>query len=355
MTNTGYSGSGFRGRLSWSGGCLLVLAALGAIIGFATPARDDPEGRTGETEQPFAQVARWAHGSPIPSLTFSPDDARLASATESGEVWLGDLKAGRWDLIRRGPVGSAQSLAFSTDGRSLAVAGLGAVVALLDAGSGEGRPPLALDQGDNAMTVAFSRDGKHLATGGFGGELTLWEGAGRRRLAAWKIRRGSTTSLAFSPDGSTLAVGDSAGLVGLWDVDSRKERLSFRAHEPGDGVTAVAYSRDGTRLVTASYVGRTVRLWTPDGESRAGLPRVDSGVRALAFSPDGSPLAMARGDGVASLWGLAESRELGSVRANESGLRSIAFSGDGRVLATGGTDGSVRLWDVAQALSGAQR
>jgi WD40 repeat protein len=355
MTNIGYSGSRFQSRLSGLGGCLLVLAGVGTIIGFVAPARDDPEEPKVGKEGPFAQAVCEAHGSPIGSLAFSPDDARLASATVSGEVWLGDLRGGRWGLIRRGPMGSAQSLAFSPDGRALAVAGLGPIVRLLDAESGEEREPLALDPGKNAMHVAFSRDGKHIASGGFGGELTLWEWPNRRRLASMSIRRGGTTSLAFSPDGSTLASGTSAGMVGLWDVNSREERTTFRAHEPGDGVTAVAFSPDGTRLVTASYMGRTVRRWTSDGEIRATLPRVDSGVRALAFSPDGALLAMARGDGIASLWSLTEARAFGSVQANETSLQAIAFSSDGRVLATGGTDGCVRLWDVEQALSGTQR
>ena len=109
------------------------------------------------------------------------------------------------------------------------------------------------------------------------------------------------------------------------------ERTSFRAHEPGNVVTAVAFSPDGTRLVTASYVGRTVRLWTPEGEKQADLPRVDCGVRALAFSrPMGPCWPWPAGTAIASLWGLAEARELGAVRANERGLQSIAFSGDGR-------------------------
>jgi WD40 repeat protein len=328
---------------------------LGTIIGFVTSAGDDPEERTVEDERPLAQTAYKSHGSPVVSLAFSPDETRLASATLSGEVWLGDLTGGRWDLISRGSTGSARSLAFSPDGRALAVAGLEPIVRLLDAESGVEQDPLALDRGNNAMHVTFSRDGKHLASGGFGGNLTLWGWAGRRRLAALKVRLGSATSLAFSPDGSTLAAGTSAGLVGLSDVNSHEERTTFRANEPGDPVTVVAFSPDGTRLVTASFVRGTVRLWTPDGEIRATLPRVDSGVRALVFSPDGALLAMARGDGVASLLGLAEARELGSVRAHTMGLQSIAFSGDGRVLATGGTDGCVRLWNVDQALSVTRR
>ena len=267
-------------RLSELGRWLLMLAGSVTIIGISTPTRDDAADRAVEKERPFAQTACEARGSPIGSLAFSPDGASLASAAASGEVWLGDLMGGRWDLIGRAPSGSAHSVAFSPDGRALAVAGFGPIVRLLDPESGEELEPLALDRGNNAMHVAFSRDGKYLASGGFGGELTLWRWADRRRLAALKIRRGGTISLAFSPDGSTLAAGDSAGLVGLWDVNSREERTIFQAHGPGEGVTAVAFSPDGTQLVTASYVERTVRLWTPDGELRATLPRVDHGAGA---------------------------------------------------------------------------
>ena len=184
MTDTGHTGCRILGRLSGLVWCMLVLAGLGTIIGFVVPASDDGEGPTAEEERPFAQTACIANGSPIASLAFSTDDARLASATMSGEVRLGDLRGGTWDLVGRGPMSSAQSLAFSPDGRALAVAGLGPIVSLLDAESGEERRPLTLERGNNAMHVAFSRDGKYLASGGFGGELTLWEWAGRRRLAA---------------------------------------------------------------------------------------------------------------------------------------------------------------------------
>src|SRR5262249_28332203 len=158
-------------------------------------------------------------------------------------------------------------------------------------------------------------------------------------------------ALAFSRDGARLATGDPIGLVKLTVVPAGKVQASFQAHRPGHGVTALAYSSDGTLVATASYLESAARLWgADDGGSRGQLPASPFGVRALAFRPGGALLAVAREDGNAVLWGIAESRVLGTVRANDRGLQAIAFSGDGRVLATGGTDGCARLWDLEQVL-----
>jgi WD40 repeat protein len=352
MSNTEDSGRRRPGRPSGFGAWLFVLAGLATAIGFAITTGDDPGAQPAEKDRPVAQTARDDYSSPVWSLAFSPDDTRLASATISGDVWLKSLTGDRLIRVRQGTILSARSLAYSPDGRALAVSGVGSVVRLLDAASGEELKPLTAVGKQDILYVAFSRDGTRLAAGGSGGTLTLWEWDSRRLLAVLGGHRRPINSLAFSPDGSVLASGDLAGLVKLWDVATGNERTTFRAHEAGNGVTAVAFSPDGALLVTGSYPERAVRLWDPArGEGRGSLPTTDSGPHALAFSPDGVLLAIARGDGTAVLWGVAEARELGSVRADAGGLQSVAFSGDGRVLATGGADGCVRLWDVAQALS----
>jgi WD40 repeat protein len=351
MTNIGYSDGPRIQRLAGFVGWLLLLTGLGTIFGLVVSAQDERETQPDETDQPFAQAARDDHRSPVWSLVFSPDDTQLASATVSGDVWVKDLKSGRRNLIQRGPMSSARTLAFSADGRFLAVAGNEPVVRLWDVASGEALEPMPVIAENEATRVAFSRDGRHLATGGASGIITLWEWSSRRQLTELDGHVGSINVLAFSPDGLSLAASDSAGLVKLWDVSVGKERTTIRVAEPGNGVTAMVFSPDGARLATTSYLECSVRLWNvADGELQSTLPRTALGMRALGFSPDGTLLAMAGADGAAVLWDVAGARELGSVRANERSLQSVAFLGDGRLLATGGTDGYVRLWDIAQAL-----
>jgi WD40 repeat protein len=243
-----------------------------------------------------------------------------------------------------------RSLVFSPDGRVLAIGGSGRVVRLVDTSTASDLGELQPDGEDSAAHVAISPDGRYLAAGGSSGTVTIWDRRDQRRLGAL-AGPAPITTLDFAPDGSTLAAGDARGRVWLWTIPVWTRRILLAAYEPRYGVTALAFSPDGTSLASSSPLEGCVRLWDPsDGRSLGTIPRSTGTVRALAFSPDGGLLAIAQADGSAVLWGLAEGRVLARVRANGCGLQSVAFSADGRSLATGGADGCVRLWDVAQAV-----
>jgi WD40 repeat protein len=352
MLNGRSSEGGRPGRFWGLGGWALVLAIFGATIGLLASTWDDSLSPPDEDVRPSALVKLGDHRSPVWSLVFSPDNTRLASATVLGNICLEDLTDGRRTMITLGPMNSARSLAFSPDGRTLAVAGFGRAIRLLDASSGDEVDRLDTGREYEATHLVFSRDGNYLAVGGFGGALTLWDWGSRRRLADLDGHLGGIVALAFSTGGKSLATCDNAGLVEVWDIPSGKERTTFSTCDPGDTVAALAFSSDGTMLATLSRQRSVVRLWgTSRGEPRGTLPIGVSDVRALAFSPDGAVLAMSRGDGVVVFWGVTEARVLGASRASEKGLGSVAFSGDGRVLATGGTEGSVHLVDVAHSLA----
>ena len=71
-----------------------------------------------------------------------------------------------------------------------------------------------LAEGSAVESVAFSPDGRTLAVGDVGGHVGLWDTATGQRTAT--LAEGSPVySVAFSPDGQTLAVGDLNGDVAL--------------------------------------------------------------------------------------------------------------------------------------------
>jgi WD40 repeat protein len=338
----------------WAG-WLLMLAGIGALAWFiiATPA--ERETLSTEPTPPFAQVNRMDNESPVWSVSFSPQDPRLAWATIAGEVWLKDLKTGIALRLQQGPMSSARSLAFSPDGRVLAVAGFGSGVRIWD--SKLGTELSRLGNGlESGRCVAFSPSGKLLAVGESWdsrrrGALTIWDWESRRLLMTLHGHSGVIQAVAFAPDGARLVSSDSAGIVKLWDVSPGQERASFRACEPGVSVAALAMSPDDQLIVTAGYMDRAIRFWdAASGEPRGELPKTSSAVTDLAFSPDAKTLAVVNWDGTIALWEVNPKRERAVLRTSGRGLRAVAFSTDGGLLATGGMDGAVRLWDMAQAL-----
>jgi WD40 repeat protein/transcriptional regulator with XRE-family HTH domain len=160
------------------------------------------------------------------------------------------------------------------------------------------------------------------------------------------------SGVAFSPDGTLLAAACGDGYVRLWNVASRQARPALPA-DPGapGGVTGVAFSPNGRLLASADADG-TVRLWDTATGRLAG-PALQAGdgfpVNGVAFSPRGRLLASADADGTVRLWDTATGRLVGAAlqAGIGSAVNGVAFSLDGRLLASADADGTVRLWNTA--------
>jgi WD40 repeat protein len=178
------------------------------------------------------------------SMALSPDDATAAIAIGEGPIWVGDVRTGRQKWVGSiGPKGRLElAMAFSPDGKTLAVAGGDAVVArdqqagflkLLDAENGQERLSLTGHEG-RVYAIAFTPDGKTLISGGDDKTVRFWDvETGKERR---KVQQSDPVPLVkLSPGGAILALyADSFGQnlkVTLWGVaelldDSREKQLA---------------------------------------------------------------------------------------------------------------------------------
>src|SRR6266700_6794162 len=81
-------------------------------------------------------------------------------------------------------------------------------------------------------------------------------------------------------------------------------------------------------------------------------------VGSLAWSPDGTRLVSGSADGSARVWQVSSGEPLVSYRGHQGRVYSVAWSPDGRWIASGGEDTTVQLGarrDAAVDVSGAQR
>ena len=171
------------------------------------------------------------HTRGVRSCVYSPDGIILAGGGMDGTLLLWDVTTGELQTTLKGHERPIATLAFSSDGSTLASgADYEDIVQLWDVATGEHRATLVAHT-DGIRAVTFSPDSRTLASGSQDGTVRLWDVAtGEHRII---LRTASVSALAFSPDGTLLAVGSRAHSIQLWDMNTNQLRDSLIGHTYG--------------------------------------------------------------------------------------------------------------------------
>src|SRR5262249_4748996 len=238
---------------------------LSALIGLALAAIP------AAAQQP--PVIQHEHG--VKAVVFAPDGRSLATVTFArgwapsfGIVKVWDAETGKQRLALQWKKTSAEAVAFSPDGRLLAVGGMvenakgqllfhHGVVRVCDTANGRELFTI-LGHGEPVTTLVFSPDGKFLATASADHTARLWDAVTGREVRVFKGHVGTVTAVAFSPDGKLLATGSGDKTARLWDVATGEVRRRLLDHSAA--VTAVVFSPDG-RTVTTGGADQRVYVW----------------------------------------------------------------------------------------------
>ena len=307
-------------------------------VGLAEGAVELWDVATRSTTATLKESSHWVH-----SVAFSSDGATLASASvHEGTVRL-------WNLATENAVvledhgATVTFVRFSPDGTRLAVGSYGAVTLWNVLTGGATRVLVAKEWGRWWTSGAFSPDGKTLAA------------TERSDVWLWDLDRGTpsavlegehrVTSVSFSPDGATVAAAQVDGTVQLWDVATGQPIYSTAFEGKGEGPLSVAFLPNGT-LLASGELASTVRLWDGStGTSLATLEGKEVGGNSLSLSPDGTVfVTKSSNNRNLQLWDLAAGRRIATLE--HSGVSFLTFSSDGTLLVSG-TTREVMLWDVA--------
>jgi WD40 repeat protein len=293
-----------------------------------------------------------AFGGDVANAIFSRN-AILAVVTANGKVKAGDLG---WPpnvrAVRQRPV---YALVASPDGRRIVAVESSGALAALDSRMEPSRvlPPRY------SKYASVADDGSGVAVNGEGGSVQLWQPAGQavEQLeppnSAWL----SPLPVAISADGHTVAAYYSGPRkIVVWRLSADGGAKSSVLGSPGPNVNDLAFSPDGTALVSANGNGTIERWQVGKQGTPTELPAGPAGPATLAFSPDGRILASVGADQLVRLWAVQNGlAELGTLPLSR--VTSVAFSPDGRWLVAV-QDGKVRVWDAtlwAQTAAGLDR
>jgi WD40 repeat protein/DNA-binding SARP family transcriptional activator len=158
-------------------------------------------------------------------------------------------------------------------------------------------------QNSASDVLAFSRNGKLLAVSLLdGSDLVLDASTGHTRQALRALGADPSISLAFASDG-TLATGTSRGIVQLWNPTTGNP-IAHPLVVASTPVTSIAFDPSGQRFATTGGQDGTVKLWSTSTLQQEGTPpNTEQGATSTAaFEPDGRSLLVINDHGNGFTW-----------------------------------------------------
>ena len=211
-----------------------------------------------------------------------------------------------------------------------------------------GPVPIVVDHPVAAITaLAYSVDGKKLAVGTQGQvvvyDTTTWQQIGLTRQVEDAVR-----CMAFSPDGLTLAIG--CGLSGrdgvtlTWDMNSASKPRSYPAQK--DTIEAVAFRKDGKALLCGADDNKVRYFGSFPDSNGTVLDEHNGRVQAVAFSPKADYVFITGGlDRIVKVWDMKTMHTVVNFDQSEGGLTGLAFINEGQFVGSS-LDGKLYWWGI---------
>lgn len=238
------------------------------------------------------------------TLALAPDGKTLAVAGGPAAITFWNLADGaKGPAIDNPAKDPILCVRYSPDGKQLAAGHRTGMVRVWNLA--DSKIVQELKYPGAAFTLAFSPDGKNLAVSG-NSKVLIWEIASAREIRQFLSKDGPpatqpyVASLAYSADGNTLALGCYDAVARLVDVNSGKEVRACEGHR--SAILGVAFSTDGRTLASASF-DQTVRIWESfSGQQIASYSGHRGPVHAVSFSPNDRTLYSASADTSILAW-----------------------------------------------------
>jgi uncharacterized caspase-like protein len=245
------------------------------------------------TNSPMANITQMMQG----AGGLTPDQLKKMKPGKMGMPQMPDLSAmtsmitNMMGSMSAGTMGrSVTSLAFSPDGRTLAIGGVESksnldLAAMMD-------PAAQRKQKKNSKPTDPQEMMKNMKVESVG-QVTLWDVATGSPSGTLSGHGKGVTQVVFSRDGRLLASSSSDNSIRIWDVAARRELRSLKGHTAN--IESLDFSPDSRLLASASDDGGTFLWDATTGEHLLTLISLDDGGEWMVVTPqglfDGTPIS----------------------------------------------------------------
>jgi serine/threonine protein kinase/WD40 repeat protein len=297
-----------------------------------------------------AMLWSWREGKRLPwteklngvvSARFSPDGDSVALGFQTGETQIRNAITG--EVTQTIPHGPIQALAYSANGKYLAIAGQTVMVwdiehrTFLNAGWSHPLPVTAVGfnrTGDRVITACSDKRARVFAVPG--------DPENREALFEPVAHIANTIPALIDDDRVLLTIRDSSELA-QWDM-ATGHAVSPPIRSKPKALMEVTASSDGKWFAAAA--GHGPELFATNSQQPPVRLSHTNAVRKVAFSPDHSMLLTASWDQSARLWSIPDGTQIGPPLKHMANVEICVWSPDNRHFATSQNDGLIRVWQL---------
>jgi WD40 repeat protein len=153
------------------------------------------------------------------------------------------------------------------------------------------------------------------------------------------------SSVAYSPDGTRIVSGSYDDTLKVWDVATGQATQTLSGHK--GPVLCVAVSPNGARIVSGSW-DNTLKVWdAATAQVTLTLIGHTDRVNSVAYSPDGTRIVSGSEDKTLKVWDSATGQATLTLTGHEASVLGVEYSPDGTRIVSGSGDQTLNVWNAA--------